>query len=52
MINLRPRNIEGIGHMVEIDESKFSKRKYNIDRNIRSPRVVGGLNILTEDFFY
>ncbi|KCZ81970.1 hypothetical protein H312_00613, partial [Anncaliia algerae PRA339] len=52
MINLSPRKIGGIGHVVEIDESKFSKRKYNIGRNIRSPWVVGGIDILTGDVFF
>ncbi|KCZ79677.1 hypothetical protein H312_02939 [Anncaliia algerae PRA339] len=52
MINLSPRKIGGIRYVVEVDESKFSKRNYNIGRNVRSPLVVGGIDILTRYVFY
>ncbi|KCZ82132.1 hypothetical protein H312_00409, partial [Anncaliia algerae PRA339] len=41
--------IGGPGHVIEIDESKFSKRKYNVGRIPRSPWVVGGIDINTRE---
>lgn len=52
MINHRPAKIGGVGHIVEVDESKFSKRKYNVGRTVRSPWVVGGVDINTGDLFF
>jgi DNA-directed RNA polymerase subunit M/transcription elongation factor TFIIS len=48
----RFQKIGGIGHIVEIDESKFSKRKYNVGRAVRSPWVIGGIDIETRDTFF
>jgi hypothetical protein len=33
--------IGGPGHRVQIDEIKFSKRKYEMGRFLRSPWIVG-----------
>lgn len=44
--------IGGPGHVVEIDESKFSKRKYQVGRIISSPWVVGGIDIETKQCFF
>ncbi|KCZ78263.1 hypothetical protein H311_00709, partial [Anncaliia algerae PRA109] len=43
--------IGGIGHIVQIDESKFSKRKYNVGRTVRSPWIVGGIDLNTKRYF-
>ncbi|KCZ77608.1 hypothetical protein H311_01378 [Anncaliia algerae PRA109] len=44
--------IGGIGHIVRIYESKFSKRKYNVGRTVRSPWIVGGIVLNTEKVFF
>ncbi|KCZ78830.1 hypothetical protein H311_00129 [Anncaliia algerae PRA109] len=44
--------IGGTGHIVEIDESLFSKRKYNVGRVPRSPWVVGGIDLETKECFF
>lgn len=44
--------IGGVGHIVEIDESKFTKRKYNVGRVPRSPWVVGGIDVSTKECFF
>ncbi|KCZ81950.1 hypothetical protein H312_00593 [Anncaliia algerae PRA339] len=44
--------IGGPGHIVEIDESKFSKRKYQVGRIVNSPWVVGGVDVSTKEFFF
>ncbi|KCZ81666.1 hypothetical protein H312_00844, partial [Anncaliia algerae PRA339] len=44
--------IGGPGHVVEIDESKFSKRKYQVGRIVMSPWVVGGIDINTKECFF
>ncbi|KCZ79768.1 hypothetical protein H312_02851, partial [Anncaliia algerae PRA339] len=38
--------------IVEIDESKFSKHKYNVDRLVRSPWIVGGIDLTTNQIFF
>jgi hypothetical protein len=48
----KSQKIGGIGHIVEIDESKFSKRKYNVGRTVRSPWVIGGIDVETRDTFF
>ncbi|KCZ79135.1 hypothetical protein H312_03477 [Anncaliia algerae PRA339] len=52
MINTRASKIGGIGHVVEVDEAKFSKRKYEIDRIVRSAWVVGRVNLTTGKTFF
>ncbi|KCZ73977.1 hypothetical protein H311_05062, partial [Anncaliia algerae PRA109] len=53
ILKLLGRNkIGGLGHVVEIDESKFSKRKYNVGRLIRSPWIVGGIDLTTNQIFF
>lgn len=46
------KKIGGYGHVVQIDESKFSKRKYNVGRIERSPWVIGGIDLITKDVFF
>ncbi|KCZ77911.1 hypothetical protein H311_01070, partial [Anncaliia algerae PRA109] len=46
------KKIGGKDRIVEIDESKFSKRKYNIGRNIVSLWVVGGIDVESGDSFF
>ena len=43
--------IGGVGHVVEIDESKFGKRKYNRGRLRDGAWVFGGLDRQTDDAF-
>ncbi|KCZ79951.1 hypothetical protein H312_02639, partial [Anncaliia algerae PRA339] len=52
MINTRASKIGGIGHVVEVDEAKFSKRKYEIGRIVRSAWVVGGVDLTTGETFF
>lgn len=52
MKNLIPRKIGGVGRIIEIDESKFSKRKFNVGRSVRSPWVIGGVDIHSGDLFF
>jgi hypothetical protein len=47
-----PSKIGGIGHIVEIDESLFSKRKYNVGRILKSRWVIGGIDLMTRDTFF
>ncbi|MGL6009028.1 MAG: transposase [Culicoidibacterales bacterium] len=35
-----------------MDESKLSKRKFNVGRVVRSPWVIGGVDIVTGDMFF
>lgn len=50
---MRERNVEGRiggpGHVIQIDESKFSKRKFEIGRIVRSPWVVGMIDVNTRE---
>ncbi|KCZ79137.1 hypothetical protein H312_03479 [Anncaliia algerae PRA339] len=41
-----------MGHIVEIDESPFSKPKYNISQVPHSPWVVGGIDLETKECFF
>ena len=41
----------GEGVEVEIDESKFGKRKYNRGRIVEGPWVFGGVDKISGDFF-
>lgn len=47
-----PRKIGGRGLIVEIDETKFSKRKYNVGRLVRSVWVIGGICLETKETFF
>ena len=48
----RPKKIGGEGKIVEIDESKFEKRKYNLGRVAEGQWVFGGICRESRDFFY
>jgi hypothetical protein len=54
--NIRLENIDvmmcGPGHIVQVDESRFSKRKFEVGRAVRSPWIVGGIDVLTREFFF
>ncbi|XP_046685377.1 uncharacterized protein LOC124371108 [Homalodisca vitripennis] len=41
----------GVGHIVEIDEAKFGKRKYNRGRLIEGQWVFGGIDRTTHETF-
>ena len=43
--------IVGDGMTVEVDESKFGRRKYNVCRVIEGQWVFGGICRQTKDFF-
>ena len=47
-----PEKIGGVNHIVEIDESLFSKRKYNVGRIVRTVWVVGGIDMTTGHTFF
>lgn len=44
--------IGGPGHWVQLDESKFSKRKFEVGRAVRSPWIVGGIDMTTKECFF
>ncbi|KCZ76432.1 hypothetical protein H311_02569 [Anncaliia algerae PRA109] len=52
MKETQANKIGGIIQCVEVYESKFSKRKYNIERVKRSPLIVGGVDIHTVEIFF
>jgi len=43
--------IGGTGHIVEMDESKFGKRKFNRGHRVDGVWIVGGVDITTKEFF-
>ena len=45
MLEINDQFIGGSGHVGEIDESLFSKRKYNVGRLVRKMWVVGGIDL-------
>lgn len=51
MVNERPQKIDGMGRIVQIDESLFSKRKYNVGEICQRVEVVGGIDTKTEELF-
>ena len=52
MRRIQRSKIGGIGRIVEVDESKFSKRKFNVGRLVRSPWVIGGVDINSGELFF
>ena len=51
MDGARTRRIGGPGHIIEIDESKFGKRKYNRGRRVVGKWVLGGYCRTTNECF-
>lgn len=41
--------IGGLNRLVQIDESKFSKRKFEVGRTVRSPWIVGFIDVETRE---
>ncbi|KCZ82392.1 hypothetical protein H312_00050 [Anncaliia algerae PRA339] len=52
MKETQANKIGGIGHVVEVDESKFGKKKYNIRRLYLSPWIETGVDIHTGEMFF
>jgi hypothetical protein len=50
--NETARKIGGVGLHVQIDECLFSKRKYNVGREVRKMWVVGGICYETNEVFF
>ncbi|CAF3729211.1 unnamed protein product [Rotaria socialis] len=48
---LHPPTIGGVGHIVEIDESSWTKRKYNVGRVVNNQWVFGGTDRITHECF-
>ncbi|XP_068240858.1 uncharacterized protein [Palaemon carinicauda] len=46
------KKIGGPGHIVEVDESKFGKRKYNIGHDVEGTWVFGGIDRETRETFF
>ena len=46
------KKIGGPGHVIEIDESKFGKRKFNRGRRVDGCWVLGGIDRNTKDSFF
>ncbi|XP_068240034.1 uncharacterized protein [Palaemon carinicauda] len=46
------KKIGGPGHIVEVDESKFGKRKYNIGHKVEGTWVFGGIDRETRETFF
>ena len=46
------KKIGGPGHIVEIDESKFGKRKFNKGRQVDGCWVLGGIDRETRETFF
>lgn len=44
--------IGGIRCIIEVDESKFLMRKFNVGRVLKYPWVIGGVNIGTDDVLF
>ena len=51
MENGSPRKIGGLGHVIEIDESKFGKRKYHVGRRVLGKWILGGYCRTTGECF-
>jgi transposase-like protein len=52
LVQLDNEAIGGSGVVVEIDESKFSKRKYNCGRSLREGWVFGGIERQSRKMFF
>jgi hypothetical protein len=46
------RMIAGLGHLVQIDEIKFSKRKFQVGRIVRRICIVGKIDHTTRESFF
>ncbi|KCZ80770.1 hypothetical protein H312_01828 [Anncaliia algerae PRA339] len=52
MKNEKRNKIGGVGKIIEIDESKFSKKKYNVGRLIKTLKALGGIDVAIGDAFF
>jgi len=52
LLNIKTQKIGGKNHVVEIDESAISKRKYNVGRVCKTFWCVGGIDRETKKFFF
>lgn len=52
MRTIKTTKIGGVGRIIEVDEAKFSKRKFNVGRAVRSPWVIGGVDIHSGEMFF
>jgi hypothetical protein len=50
MKKVKPKKIGGRGKIVEIDESKLRKRKYNVGRMVRTKWIIGGVDMMEQLF--
>ncbi|GBM62184.1 hypothetical protein AVEN_189398-1 [Araneus ventricosus] len=51
MINPGSKKLGGVGHVVEIDESKFGKRKYHKGKRVEGKWVFGGIKRGSKESF-
>jgi hypothetical protein len=49
---VKPKKIGGSGMIVQVDESKFSKRNYRVGRLVKSVWVIGGIYEKRETFLW
>ncbi|GBN97962.1 hypothetical protein AVEN_245103-1 [Araneus ventricosus] len=52
MIICGSEKLGGVGHVVEIDESKFGKRKYHKGKRVEGKWVFGGIERGSKESFF
>ncbi|KCZ81766.1 hypothetical protein H312_00806 [Anncaliia algerae PRA339] len=52
MRKFRNRKIGRVDHFIEVDESKFSKRKNEVGRIVESKWIIGGVDMHTVELFF